>query len=260
MWLKISSALNLKTQNPNKYQDLLHTATNIEKSVADAIQADIPRTYPENIYFRDTADGLMGPLSNVLTAYAMHNPTVGYCQGLNYITGMLLLVSKNEVDSFWLLQQMLDNLLPDFYSSRMFGLRVECHVLDLLLRSSQADLHAHFKRHGVDMELVATKWFICLFMDVLPIETVLRIWDCLFFEGDKILLRVAYSLIIANKQKFLEKNNFTDIYGVFKEITCDETVLNCHTFLNTCFTLPKTFSRAHIRKLRLKAAATLNSS
>ena len=99
-----------------------------------------------------------------------------------------------------------------------------------------------------------------LFMDVLPIETVLRIWDCLFFEGDKILLRVAFSLIVVNKQKFLGKDNFTDIYAVFKEITQDETALNCHKFLKLCFTLPKTFSRAQIRKLRLKAAAGINSS
>jgi len=259
MWMKISSAFEMKKQFPNKYKDLLASG-DVEKSVKEAIHGDIGRTYPENIYFIDTDDGLLGPLSNVLTAYAIHNPSVGYCQGLNYITGMLLLVTKNETDAFWLLQQMLDELLPDFYMSKMHGLRVECRVLDLLLLSAHPDLHAHFKKYQVDMEIVATKWFICLFMDVLPIETVLRVWDCLFFEGNKIILRVAYSLIVINKEKFLEKGNFTDIYGVFKEITHDKNSLDCHSFLKLCFTVPKSFSRSHIKKLRLKAAEGIRTN
>ena len=31
-------------------------------------------------------------LQRVLCAYAVHNTSVGYCQSMNYITGMLLLV------------------------------------------------------------------------------------------------------------------------------------------------------------------------
>ena len=40
----------------------------------------------------------------------MHKPTVGYCQSMNYITGMLLLVlDKCEEDAFWVLVALIDD-------------------------------------------------------------------------------------------------------------------------------------------------------
>ena len=45
--------------------------------------ADIPRTFPDNIYFQDTPgdpQAKRGPLYNVLVALGTKNPSVGYCQ------------------------------------------------------------------------------------------------------------------------------------------------------------------------------------
>ncbi|XP_057302285.1 growth hormone-regulated TBC protein 1-A-like [Hydractinia symbiolongicarpus] len=252
VWLNVSSAQQLKKENPQKYEQYM-AGPNLEKKVKDSIQIDIKRTFPENIYFKDMDESLLAPLANVLTAYASYNSNIGYCQGLNYIAGMLLLVTKNEKDTFWLLVQMLDKLVPDFYSSKMLGLRIECNVLDELIRLGHPDLHAHFRSHNIDMELFASKWFVCLYMDVLPVETVLRVWDCLFYEGSKVLLRAAYTLIVMNKDKFLQKTDFTELCNLFKQITRDTETLDCHSFLEQCFKVPKSFSLSKIRKLRKQA-------
>lgn len=53
------------------------------KFAVDAIRIDLPRTFPENIFF----ENIRTPLFNVLVAYANHNKEIGYCQGLNYIAG-----------------------------------------------------------------------------------------------------------------------------------------------------------------------------
>jgi len=39
-------------------------------------------------------------LQDVLLAYCIHNPTVGYCQGMNFIVGMALIFMEPE-DAFW---------------------------------------------------------------------------------------------------------------------------------------------------------------
>ena len=40
-------------------------------------------------------------------------------------------------------------------------------------------------------------------------ETTLRVWDCLFYEGSKILLRVAIALVAINSAKILAARDFT---------------------------------------------------
>ena len=38
----------------------------------------------------------------------MHAPSIGYCQGMNYLTAMLLMVlAKDEVKAFWVLVSLL---------------------------------------------------------------------------------------------------------------------------------------------------------
>lgn len=49
----------------------------------EAIRIDLPRTFPENVFF----ENIRTPLFNVLIAYANHNKDIGYCQGLNFIAG-----------------------------------------------------------------------------------------------------------------------------------------------------------------------------
>jgi hypothetical protein len=113
---------------------------------------------------------------------------VGYCQGLNYVGGLLLLATKDEEATFWLLKALTERILPEYYAPAMPGLLVDMRVLAVMARQEVPRLAAHIDRLGLPWALLASKWFICLYADVLPVETVLRIWDCLFAEGSKAVL------------------------------------------------------------------------
>merc|ERR1712071_116680 len=62
---------------------------------------------------------------------------------------------------------------------------------------------------------IVTKWFVCLLAEVLPVETVLRIWDCLFNEGSKILFRVAITLVKLNEEELLKCSEFGEMAETF---------------------------------------------
>ena len=64
--------------------------------------------------------------------------------------------------------------------------------------------------------LFCSKWFVCLYCEVLPVETVLRIWDVLFYEGSKILFRVALGLLKLNQARLLSKTDFASLAEEFK--------------------------------------------
>lgn len=78
-------------------------------------------------------NSLEQPLFNVLLAFAQVNTEVGYCQGLNYVAGLLLLVTKNEDTSFWLLKTLIEDILPDYYSSGLNGLLLDFKVLEKII-------------------------------------------------------------------------------------------------------------------------------
>ena len=59
--------------------------------------------------------------------------------------------------------------------------------------------------------LFCSKWFVCLYCEVLPVETVLRIWDTLFYEGSKILFRVALGLLKLTQDRLLSKADFASL-------------------------------------------------
>ena len=75
--------------------------------------SDLHRTFPENIYFcNDSGDSKRPSLENVLIAYGHHNKAIGYCQGMNFIVAIFLLIVKDEEKCFFLLDALLTRILP----------------------------------------------------------------------------------------------------------------------------------------------------
>lgn len=62
-------------------------------------------------------------------------------------------------------------------------------------------------------------------------KTVLRIWDCLFYEGDKILFRVGVTLVKLNSDKILKCRSFPEVMDVFRGMVTDPLVVHCHEFM-----------------------------
>ncbi|PNI38150.1 GRTP1 isoform 1 [Pan troglodytes] len=230
VWMVLSGAQAQMDQNPGYYHQLLQGERN--PRLEDAIRTDLNRTFPDNVKFRKTTDPcLQRTLYNVLLAYGHHNQGVGYCQGMNFIAGYLILITNNEEESFWLLDALVGRILPDYYSPAMLGLKTDQEVLGELVRVKLPAVGALMERLGVLWTLLVSRWFICLFVDILPVETVLRIWDCLFNEGSKIIFRVALTLIKQHQELILEATSVPDICDKFKQITKGSFVMECHTFM-----------------------------
>ncbi|MBN3322713.1 GRT1A protein, partial [Atractosteus spatula] len=230
IWMTASGAQEQMEKNPGYYRKLLEAEH--DAKLVDTIKTDLNRTFPDNIQFRKTAEPcLQHALFNVLVAYGHHNKNVGYCQGMNFITGYLIIVTKDEEKSFWLLEALLGRILPDYYTPAMLGLKTDQEVLGELVRLKVPAVSQIMVQHNVMWTLVVSRWFICLFIDILPVETVLRIWDCMFYEGSKIIFRVALTLIKHNQALILQGKNFPDICDKFKEIIHGAFVEDCHTFM-----------------------------
>ncbi|KAG5608808.1 hypothetical protein H5410_020089 [Solanum commersonii] len=148
------------------------------------IEKDLPRTFPGHPALDE--DG-RNALRRLLTAYARHNPCVGYCQAMNFFAGLLLLLMPEE-NAFWTLVGILDDYFDGYYSEEMIECQVDQLVLEVLVREKFPKLVNHLDYLGVQVAWVAGPWFLSIFMNMLPWESVLRVWDVLLFEGNRVML------------------------------------------------------------------------
>ena len=63
-------------------------------------------------------------LRRILAACARRTPSVGYCQGLNFLAATFLLLLPED-DAFWCLATLVEDLLgPSYFDERMVAPQV----------------------------------------------------------------------------------------------------------------------------------------
>ncbi|KAK3034432.1 hypothetical protein RJ639_034669 [Escallonia herrerae] len=156
------------------------------------IEKDLPRTFPGHPALDENG---RNALRRLLTAYARHNPSVGYCQAMNFFAGLLLLLMPEE-NAFWALMGILDDYFEGYYSEEMTESQVDQLVYEELVRERFPKLVNHLDYLGVQVAWVTGPWFLSIFMNMLPWESVLRVWDVLLYEGNRVMLfRTALALM-----------------------------------------------------------------
>ncbi|XP_062215983.1 uncharacterized protein LOC133916361 isoform X3 [Phragmites australis] len=156
------------------------------------IEKDLPRTFPGHPALDE--DG-RSALRRLLTAYARHNPSVGYCQAMNFFAGLFLLFMPEE-NAFWALVGVIDDYFDGYYTEEMIESQVDQLVLDEVVRERFPKLAKHMDFLGVQVAWVTGPWFLSIFINMLPWESVLRVWDVTLFEGNRTMLfRTTFALL-----------------------------------------------------------------
>ncbi|KAL2950490.1 hypothetical protein AAZX31_20G229500 [Glycine max] len=137
------------------------------KGVKGQIEKDLPRTFPGHPALDE--DG-RNALRRLLTAYARHNPSVGYCQAMNFFAGLLLLLMPEE-NAFWTLMGILDDYFDGYYSEEMIESQVDQLVFEELVRERFPKLANHLDYLGVQVAWVTGPWFLSIFVNMLPWES-----------------------------------------------------------------------------------------
>lgn len=219
VWFALSGAAKKKSTVPESYySDLTKATEGMVTPATQQIDHDLPRTFPGHPWL-DTEEG-HAALRRILVVYSFRDSYVGYCQGLNYVAALLLLVMKTEEDAFWMLAVLLEDVLVnDCYTNNLSGCHVEQRVFKDLLAKKCPRIAAHLEALEFDISLVATEWFLCLFSKSLPSETTLRVWDVLFYEGAKVLLHVALAIFKMKEDELLMTHHVGDVINILQKAT-----------------------------------------
>ncbi|XP_040001849.1 TBC1 domain family member 1 isoform X2 [Xiphias gladius] len=198
--------------NHTPYKDLLKQLT----SQQHAILIDLGRTFPTHPYFQAQLGAGQLSLYNLLKAYSLLDPEVGYCQGLSFIAGVLLL-HMGEEDAFNMLKfLMYDVGLRKQYRPDMIILQIQMYQLSRLLHDYHRDLYSHLEQQEIGPSLYATPWFLTAFASHFPLGFVARVFDMLFLQGSEVIFKVALSLLGSHKPLILQHDSLESIVDFIK--------------------------------------------
>ena len=230
-WIAWKTAL--KTQNiyiPRHYKSLL--LRKAESKWFETISADVKRTFTRYQYNHES-------LENILLAYEIYNPSVGYCQGMNFIAAILLIISEaKEEENVWafvaLMEQKISSdelslpginqlYIKDFPLVTLIG-----NLFNSTLEETNPDLRQHLSKVELQHDLWLTKWISSLFLYTFPFEYCIRFWDALLANGVSFIIPIICAILSNFSEKLLNSNTMENCYGILKFPIklMDETALN----------------------------------
>ena len=82
-------------QQKEKYKSLYASYKELKSKAEKDIEIDMGRTFPDLEYFKKGEEGC-NQLRCILRVIAHVFPKIGYCQGMNFFTAVVLLILNNE--------------------------------------------------------------------------------------------------------------------------------------------------------------------
>ncbi|XP_074514821.1 TBC1 domain family member 4 isoform X2 [Sebastes fasciatus] len=219
VWLLLSHQHRLRHRLPQRqqapdipYHDLLKQLTAQQHSIL----VDLGRTFPNHQYFSAQLGAGQLSLYNLLKAYSLMDTEVGYCQGISFVAGVLLL-HMNEEQAFDMLKFFMYDLgIRQQFRPDMVSLQVQMYQLSRLLHDYHRELYNHLEEHEISPSLYAAPWFLTLYASQFPLNFVSRVFDFVFVQGTGVIFKVALCLLSSREGEIVECDSFESIVDYLK--------------------------------------------
>ncbi|KAF4034943.1 Rab-GTPase-TBC domain [Phytophthora infestans] len=222
-WFETSGARKLRDASAHSYQEhLRHSESCVSplfEEDARQIELDLPRTgesirlfllsHSEREAFQEDEElpqhvmqRFLPQLKNILVAYSMRNPRVGYVQGhadvLCFLFGNVN-ERRDEEETFWVYASVIERVFPEDFFARtpkLHGFQVDCKLYNELVVRKLVPLYPILAK--IDLPLVTTllscKWFVSLWVGELPLPLLYEVWDTMLREDDGTILHLLVAL------------------------------------------------------------------
>jgi hypothetical protein len=179
------------------YQQIL-TTKNDEKAKYE-IKLDVDRTAVN----KDNKEMHREKISNVLFAVSQCNGDIKYCQGMNFIVGILYEMYGEE-EAFYIFLSFFKNTeYPLIFAKDLKKLKVFFYVFNRIIQLLEPELSSYLNMHNVTVNTFMPPWFITLFTSSHQylrdehdnMDIVLRILDNFIVSGWKGMMTLGIALL-----------------------------------------------------------------
>ncbi|KAJ4350583.1 hypothetical protein N0V95_004634 [Ascochyta clinopodiicola] len=175
------------------------------------INKDLGRSFPGVEMFKDPEGEGQKMLGRVLKCFSLYDSKIGYCQGLGFLVGPLLM-QMGDKEAFCVLVRLMEDYdLRSCFLPDLSGLHLRIFQFQKLLGQHMPELALHLEEMQIESAYLS-QWFLSFFAVTCPLPMLFRIFDVLFAEGaSETLMRVALALMKRNEAKLLSLTEFEDV-------------------------------------------------
>jgi len=162
----------------------------------------------------------------VLIAYSKHNPEVGYCQGMNYLAGLVLIGVEMRQDlAFTLIVRLMDgegyNLSGLYEQSLRKLFEFTDHIYSWLL-CDHPKLQKHMSDNGIPLTAMLASPFMALFANITDLGTSMHVLDRLMLQKTDALVNIIKCVLVSSSTYLLSMDDSEQMHPYFvKQIYFD---------------------------------------
>lgn len=167
------------------------------------IDVDIQRTFRNHVMYKDQYGPGQCRLFHVLVAFANYMPSIGYCQGMSNIAGLILMYFPEEEGFFVLANIIKKNNLETLFDRNLSKMKSVMECQDAVFQECIPSVYKYLHEQHVDLSICAYSWYLTLFTRF-NMHLVVRIWDVFMFYGFPSLIYVAASLLCYFRRRIFD--------------------------------------------------------
>lgn len=211
VWKRLAGVAALVKKQPKTYSILSKTTTSPE--VSQQIDLDVKRSHIEHEYFSKNYSAGQIAMFNVMRAYSLYDPVIGYTQSMSDIAGFLLMYLQEE-DAFWVFVQLMFDPrwdMQQYFTDGFPKLGEACFIQARLLKKHMPDVYDHMVQVDFMPEAIqphAMEWFMAMFIRILPYELTFRIFDVIISHGYDAIYNISMGLYKVLKPELLKVTSF----------------------------------------------------
>ena len=202
---KISLDEGLKVLDQLKTDTKVKNLTQLQlsKIKLDAEQAYFTIGHSSGGLYTFTFDQLF----NVVIAFVVYRPDIGYKRGMAYLVGMFMLYMP-EAQTF----RVFTNFVHQHYFLTLFSgqhdiLKLRIDLFNNFFRYELPDLYYHFETLDLTSDMFLIDYMLTLFSKSLSNQTVARIIDNFILQSETYVIMTTLAILTYFQAKFLKQSH-----------------------------------------------------
>ena len=157
-------------------------------------------------------------LREILRAYVISRPDIGYIQGLSYIAGTLLLQMEKFQSFVCLMNITLNPSIICFFRLNEKNIKKRLDLFNEIFNYNLPKLYNYFCNIGILSEHFFIEWTMTLFAKNLNLDITMRVWDIYLIEGIETIYKGGIVILSYYENEFYNME-FEEIIQILQKVS-----------------------------------------